>query len=346
MNARMYDPILGRFLEADPYVADGTFSQDFNRYSYARNNPLVYTDPDGEFITWSVSNKGFSIGFNLTPIGIPLGAGINIGWKHGGSAGVYGEVGYRVGGTGLGSGATISQSLDYGFKNNSWSTTTSAGAYASFMCFNVGANGSYSYNLTNNQGSWGWGVSGGINLLGNERGGIGLNVGYGSDGWTFGVGGYYNPGVKTDIVDRGLAYVQQEGDYNCGPTCGESASRGGVKQKGLRDAFGGNPNANGIEDGPFWQEWSKQTGRKVQPLTIRNKEALFTIPQKYDVSISTNNHAVMLNKSVRQSTKIFGIPITRHTFYVMDPSPYNGGAYIPAPSSMLINRNTFLLFPH
>jgi hypothetical protein len=37
-------------LEADPYVADGTFSQDFNRYSYARNNPLVYTDPDGEFI--------------------------------------------------------------------------------------------------------------------------------------------------------------------------------------------------------------------------------------------------------------------------------------------------------
>jgi hypothetical protein len=46
----MYDPILGRMLSPDPYVADPDFSQDFNRYSYARNNPLKYTDPDGEWI--------------------------------------------------------------------------------------------------------------------------------------------------------------------------------------------------------------------------------------------------------------------------------------------------------
>ena len=25
------------------------FSHNFNRYSYAHNNPLIYTDPDGEF---------------------------------------------------------------------------------------------------------------------------------------------------------------------------------------------------------------------------------------------------------------------------------------------------------
>ena len=53
MNARLYDPAVGRFLSPDPYVPDGTFSQDFNRYSYARNNPMVYTDPDGEFV-WLV----------------------------------------------------------------------------------------------------------------------------------------------------------------------------------------------------------------------------------------------------------------------------------------------------
>ncbi len=52
MNARMYDPVLGRFLEVDPYVADNTWSQDFNRYSYARNNPLVYTDPNAT-VAWS-----------------------------------------------------------------------------------------------------------------------------------------------------------------------------------------------------------------------------------------------------------------------------------------------------
>ena len=50
MNARLYDPVLGRFLSPDPYVPDGSYSQDFNRYSYARNNPMIYTDPDGEWI--------------------------------------------------------------------------------------------------------------------------------------------------------------------------------------------------------------------------------------------------------------------------------------------------------
>jgi len=49
MNARLYDPALGRFLSPDPYVQAPGFSQSFNRYSYCVNNPLKYTDPDGEF---------------------------------------------------------------------------------------------------------------------------------------------------------------------------------------------------------------------------------------------------------------------------------------------------------
>ena len=49
MNGRMYDPVLGRMLSADNQVPDIYHPQDYNRYTYARNNPLVYTDPDGEF---------------------------------------------------------------------------------------------------------------------------------------------------------------------------------------------------------------------------------------------------------------------------------------------------------
>lgn len=49
MNARLYDPLLGRFLSPDPYVQAPDFSQNFNRYSYALNNPLRYTDENGEF---------------------------------------------------------------------------------------------------------------------------------------------------------------------------------------------------------------------------------------------------------------------------------------------------------
>ena len=49
MNARLYDPLLCRFLSPDPYVQTPDFTQSFNRYSYGLNNPLSYTDPNGEF---------------------------------------------------------------------------------------------------------------------------------------------------------------------------------------------------------------------------------------------------------------------------------------------------------
>ena len=49
MNARLYDPALGRFLSPDPYIQALDFTQNFNRYSYCLNNPLRYIDPDGEF---------------------------------------------------------------------------------------------------------------------------------------------------------------------------------------------------------------------------------------------------------------------------------------------------------
>lgn len=49
MNGRMYDPILGRMLSPDNYVHGSLGTQGFNRYSYAGNNPLKYSDPSGEF---------------------------------------------------------------------------------------------------------------------------------------------------------------------------------------------------------------------------------------------------------------------------------------------------------
>lgn len=48
MNGRMYDPVLGRMLSPDNYVSSPGSTQAFNRYSYALNNPLVYTDPSGD----------------------------------------------------------------------------------------------------------------------------------------------------------------------------------------------------------------------------------------------------------------------------------------------------------
>ncbi len=47
MKGRMYDPILARFISADPLVQAPLDMQSYNRYSYVLNNPLAYTDPTG-----------------------------------------------------------------------------------------------------------------------------------------------------------------------------------------------------------------------------------------------------------------------------------------------------------
>lgn len=47
MNARLYDPKLHRFIQADEFMQDPNNTQYQNRYTYALNNPLRYTDPDG-----------------------------------------------------------------------------------------------------------------------------------------------------------------------------------------------------------------------------------------------------------------------------------------------------------
>jgi len=46
-NGRIYDPCMGRFLSPDIVVQSPDFTQDYNRYSYAINNPLKYSDPSG-----------------------------------------------------------------------------------------------------------------------------------------------------------------------------------------------------------------------------------------------------------------------------------------------------------
>jgi hypothetical protein len=47
MNGRVYDPVIARFMSADPSIDGMTSMQGYNRYSYISNNPLTFMDPSG-----------------------------------------------------------------------------------------------------------------------------------------------------------------------------------------------------------------------------------------------------------------------------------------------------------
>ncbi len=68
-NARFYSPKLGRFLSADTMMSGFANPQNLNRFSYAANNPLRYTDPTGHMICEVCPGEGgdFPNGYGYFP---------------------------------------------------------------------------------------------------------------------------------------------------------------------------------------------------------------------------------------------------------------------------------------
>ncbi len=69
MNGRVYDPEIGRFLSADPFVQETGNLQSWNRYSYVLNNPLSFTDPSGFFFSKLFKSIGKALGSAFRAIG-------------------------------------------------------------------------------------------------------------------------------------------------------------------------------------------------------------------------------------------------------------------------------------
>ncbi len=61
LNARLYNPFIGRFLSPDPDYDDTRSILGFNPYIYGNNCPSMYVDPDGEFI-WAPVLIGAGVG--------------------------------------------------------------------------------------------------------------------------------------------------------------------------------------------------------------------------------------------------------------------------------------------
>ncbi len=63
-NARLYDPIMSRFISADTIVQEPFNPQFLNRYTYCLNNPLIYVDPSGHLLITDYLNNHNTTGSN------------------------------------------------------------------------------------------------------------------------------------------------------------------------------------------------------------------------------------------------------------------------------------------
>jgi RHS repeat-associated protein len=57
-DARLYDPVIGKFVSADSIIPRWHDPQSLNRYAYCRNNPLKYIDPNGHVHTIEAKTGG------------------------------------------------------------------------------------------------------------------------------------------------------------------------------------------------------------------------------------------------------------------------------------------------
>jgi len=148
MNGRLYDSLLRRFLNADENIQDPYNTQNYNKYGYVMNNPLMYNDPSGEFLPWLI---GAVVGGYLG--GVQANGSWNPGkwnWESSWSAVLGGAIG----------GAAISGALG--------NITSNPGAIKSFLPGIVSGGLSSAFNGSNFLGGAIGGISYTGNLFGNK----------------------------------------------------------------------------------------------------------------------------------------------------------------------------------
>ena len=341
MNARLYDPVLGRFLSPDPYVQMPDFTQSFNRYSYCLNNPLVYVDGDGEF--WHLI------------IGAVIGGIVNWashGFKFNAKGLGYFAVGAAAGALGAGVGAGISSVLPIagqmsgGFVAGFFGTSTATTATTSFVSgaligggaglssgFVSGFGNGLMQNQTFGQALLSGARDGLIGMgVGGVVGGIASGISASIDGRNFWDGSRV---TNTEVLgNANLPSVIQNNDMNCGPATSQANT--GVSQDVYRDHLVKKYNY-GINDPVKPLDMNKAitdlTGRAVKPLGTelpsdvlgaKQLSGLLNGGNRFMLSSGTGtaiNHATALNKiSVLTIQKISGVTFQKVVYQVMDPA--------------------------
>jgi len=195
MNGRVYDPAISMFLSPDPYIQAPTMTQNFNRYSYCLNNPLMYTDPSGEWFTADdLIAAGAGFAFNYVAYGIKHGDWGGNALKAGAVGALTAWLGWNTGGASVGlsqfiGNMAINTAASYIIPpiNIPISSNSSISISPSFMLgsnglgFGMNVSGNYNINLGN-----GYSMNLGVSLTGMDNA---ASTGTGLAGSLFTLGG-------------------------------------------------------------------------------------------------------------------------------------------------------------
>ena len=224
MNGRLYDPALHRFLMPDNYIQDPFNTQNFNRYGYCLNNPLVYVDQNGEFwhliigaviggiINWTTHGAKFSAqGLGYFGVGAFAGA-LSAGVMGGTSSALAGGA-FSAGFLGSSSAAAVSSSFFSGAVIGAASGLT--GGITSGIGNSLVSGQNIGQALKN-------GINDGLTeaAFGAITGGIAGGIDAVIDGRNF-----WRRDRKILDVDLPIPQVNQIGDYDCTYACAESIDK-------------------------------------------------------------------------------------------------------------------------
>ena len=262
MRGRMYDPHLGRFLSPDAFVQAPTDPQNYNRYSYCLNNPLKYTDPDGEY--WHLIIGGVIGGLTNW-----ISHDCEFSWK----GFWYFNVGALAGAASAAVGGGISSSLAGGsFLAGAAGTSSAMTAGSSFLHgVAIGGSSGFTSGVIAGTGNsiisgdkfsnallngWNEGlIEGSIAAF---SGGLLGGIKASRDGRRFWDGAT----IETEIVDQS-AFVTPSGQgglEDCGPESVEIVDRsfgGNITAEDIRRKLGGDINENALGDVSTWEKYKE-----------------------------------------------------------------------------------------
>ena len=133
-GARYYDPQIARFITADTIIQAPFDPQSLNRYSYCRNNPLIYTDPTGHSFMGAVGSFFGAIGSFIGGMFSAIG-----GFFSGFFGGAFGRGGGGSSGSSGGSSGSSAPSLPSSSRGGSGSSSSEVSNNFISGAWNLGA---------------------------------------------------------------------------------------------------------------------------------------------------------------------------------------------------------------